>query len=190
MRYKELNKLQYGYQLYIIYRSMCHRCNDKNTKYKYWNGKGIEVCDEWENDFMAFYKWSIENGYKYEPRKSNTKRLVNKWSIDRIDGNGNYEPSNCRWVDINTQNANIKQPKQKPKKDYNNIENFDYTQFKKIVKSKGLRMKDVFKSIKMNKTTFYRCLTNGANFGSQEIREMALLLGKNEILDFFFPNKA
>ena len=67
----------------------------KNIGYKDYGGRGITICDEWINDFQAFYDWSILNGYK--------KGL----QIDRIDVNGNYEPSNCRWVDKFT-NANNK----------------------------------------------------------------------------------
>lgn len=52
------------------------------------------VCDEWKNDFKAFYDWAINNGYQ------------DGLSIDRINVDGNYEPSNCRWVDSFAQLSN------------------------------------------------------------------------------------
>ena len=70
-----------------IWRSMKQRClNIKNTGYSYYGGRGIKICDEWLNDFQAFYNWAINNGYEEH------------LTLDRINTNGNYEPSNCRWV--------------------------------------------------------------------------------------------
>ena len=52
------------------------------------------MCDEWRDDFMAFYNWAIENGWE------------EGLTLDRIDVNGNYEPNNCRWSDWKTQARN------------------------------------------------------------------------------------
>lgn len=83
--------------LYIVYGGMKNRCYIKsNQEYENYGGRGIKVCDEWlgENGFSNFYDWSIKNGYK--------KGLT----IDRINNDGNYEPSNCRWITRKEQSKN------------------------------------------------------------------------------------
>ena len=79
---------------YNSYRSMMDRCYRNTSKnYKNYGGRGISVCAEWKN-IENFEKWVKENSYK--------KGLT----LDRINVNGNYEPSNCRWVDMKTQDNN------------------------------------------------------------------------------------
>ena len=84
-------------KLFEIWRNMKDRCyREKHKSYPQYGGRGIKVCDEWKNDFSAFQKWAFENGYD-----ENAEFM--KCTIDRIDVNGNYEPDNCRWVDMKTQ---------------------------------------------------------------------------------------
>jgi hypothetical protein len=74
---------------------MKNRClNSHNPKYNIYGGKGIKVCHDWLHSFEKFQKWATSNGY------------ADNLSIDRIDSNGNYEPSNCRWTTYSEQNKN------------------------------------------------------------------------------------
>ena len=90
-------------RLYPLWKSIKYRCYNKNSKsYSQYGGRGIAMCDEWKNDFLAFHDWAIANGYKEEK----TDKGLNILTIDRIDVNGNYEPSNCRFVTNDVQAKN------------------------------------------------------------------------------------
>lgn len=82
-------------RLYRIYYSMKTRCyNPKHKAFHRYGGRGITVCNQWLDDFSSFKEWAVNNGYSDD------------LSIDRINNDGNYEPSNCRWATAKMQANN------------------------------------------------------------------------------------
>lgn len=99
---KDLNRRRRGTfhgeshtKLYHVWSQMIQRCtNPKQKKYPIYGGRGITVCEEWKYSYLRFRNWAMTNGY------------AEGLSIDRIDVDGNYEPSNCRWATSLEQAAN------------------------------------------------------------------------------------
>lgn len=82
-------------RLYRVWINMRVRCNNPKCKrYPNYGGRGIKVCEEWDKNSMAFIDWALKNGYN------------ENLTIDRIDVDGDYEPNNCRWIDMQEQQNN------------------------------------------------------------------------------------
>lgn len=82
-------------KFYGTWRQMWQRCtNETHSNYKYYGARGISVCKEW-GDLGCFIQW-VDSTY------------IEGYTLDRIDVNGNYEPSNCRWADASTQARNTR----------------------------------------------------------------------------------
>ena len=84
-------------RLHRIWSNMKSRCNNANDdRYEDYGGRGIDIFQEWKESFEVFCKWALNNGY------------AENLTLDRIDVNGNYEPSNCRWITRFDQMSNMR----------------------------------------------------------------------------------
>jgi hypothetical protein len=79
------------YECWVSMRSRCR--SPKNKNYKHYGGRGIRVCERWEESFENFI---ADMG----------PRPQGRYSIERIDNDGNYEPSNCKWIPLSEQSKN------------------------------------------------------------------------------------
>ena len=76
---------------------MISRCYDEtNFQYLYYGARGISVCDDWRNSLKSFCDWALANGYE------------ENLTIERIDYNNNYCPSNCKWIPKDQQSRNTR----------------------------------------------------------------------------------
>lgn len=87
-------------KLWKVWSEMNQRCNNINhASYSYYGGRGIKVCDEWKRVANKFIEWARANGYK------------DGLTIDRINNDGNYEPSNCEFKTRSEQALNRRRKK-------------------------------------------------------------------------------
>lgn len=104
------------HRLYEIWIGLRKRCNNpKHQRYYDYGAKGILVCEEWNINFMSFYNWALDNGYKSD------------LSIDRINNNLGYSPDNCRWATQEIQSRNTRRIRE------NNSSGYRGVSFKKAI---------------------------------------------------------
>lgn len=116
-------------RLWKIWCGMRERCNNPNNQdYSYYGGRGIIVCDSWsdkKDGFINFRSWAMANGY------------TDELTLDRVNVNGNYEPSNCRWATRKEQTRNRNITVQIPLSEIAEIEGISYQQaYDKFVRKK------------------------------------------------------
>lgn len=85
-------------KLYEVWSAIVQRCCNPNSKvFRNYGGRGIQICQEWRLDYLAFREWALSSGYD------------SSLQIDRIDNDGSYTPDNCRWVTHQQNQLNTRQ---------------------------------------------------------------------------------
>jgi len=136
------NALKHGEvktRLYRTWNGMKERIlNPKSHNYRDYGGRGITICNEWL-EFIPFRDWALNNGY------------VDNLVIDRENPNGNYEPSNCRFLTVKESNRNRR---------YNKLTKELSIQIKEESKNTKLTRKELAKKYNLGLRTLYHLLAN------------------------------
>lgn len=158
-------------RLYCVWNGMRNRCYNPNHKgYESYGGRGITICEEWLNDYLKFKAWAYSTGYDENAEKG-------ECTIDRIDVNGNYEPSNCRWITIQEQQKN-KRPSSEWKK--RNIVNKKRTAFV-IFNGENISKFDLCKKFGISVETFnYRVGKKGMTI-EEALKTPKMCIGRPKI---------
>lgn len=95
--------------LYHVWCDMKKRVLHPRNEYEKsrYMDKGITVCDEWKNNFKAFYDWALQTGWSDETYQTKGKRRFHKYTLDRIDNSKGYSPDNCHWATAKQQANNM-----------------------------------------------------------------------------------
>lgn len=173
------------YDRWVNMKQRCH--NPNNPDYKDYGDRGIKVCDYWFYSFRNFEYWCLLNGY------------VPELTLDRKDPNGDYEPTNCRWVDAKVQatnKRNIKLYKYKNKR----LSLAEICRIEKLSKSKiwhrmyrqNMTLREALsignnrsKNKTRTNTLKYRCEKMGINYNAVKIRKSRFKLSEKEAIRFY-----